>query len=73
MKDWIKKNRDAIVVTAVGITAAAVVAGVSHKIAKEQINAISHTAMRDMSLIASDAGVLEKIIAHQEKLQSIVP
>lgn len=72
MKDWLKKNRDVIIVTAVSITATAVVAKVAHSIAKEQMNAISSISTRQMSLVADNAGVLDKIIEHQEKLASIV-
>ena len=72
MKDWLKKNRDAILITGVAITATVVTAAVSYKIADKQIATDYSLAKLNMANIANGAGVLDKIIEHQEKLVSIV-
>lgn len=71
MKDWVKKNKDTILIVGVSTIATAVVAGVTYKISTDLWNANYDQHQRLMSLIASDAGVLDKILAHQEKLTSI--
>lgn len=72
MKDWLKKNRDAILITAGGIAATAVVVMVTHKITNDHVSAITRQGNMQMSMIAEEAGVLDKIIAHQKNLESIV-
>lgn len=72
MKDWLKKNRDAILITGVAITATVVTAGVAYKIADKQISNDFALAKLNLTKIANDAGVLEKIIEHQEKLVSVI-
>lgn len=72
MKDWIKKNKDAILITGVGIIATAVTVGVTYKISVQLVDAHHRTGSQMMSLVASDAGVLDKIVEHQQKLNSIV-
>lgn len=71
MKNWIKKNRDAILAIGGATIATAVVAGVTYKITSDTYGNLSKHNATLMSLIASDAGVLDQIIAHQEKLNSI--
>lgn len=71
MKDWLKKNKDTIVIVGVSTIATAVVAGITAKITTNVISTEYLQSNRLMSLIASDAGVLDTIIAHQEKLSSI--
>ena len=69
--DWIKKNRDAILITAGGIATTAIVVLVTHKVAIDHASAIMKQGNMQMSLIASEAGVLDKIIEHQEKLLKV--
>jgi hypothetical protein len=71
MKDWLKKNRDAIVITAVGIGATALVAAVTYKITTDQVAAITRQGNMQMSMVADGAGVLDKIIEHQNNLIGI--
>ena len=72
MKDWLKKNRDAILITGVAITATVVTAGVAYKIADKRISHDFALAKLNLAKIAEDAGVLDQIIEYQEKLVSIV-
>lgn len=71
MKDWIKKNRDTILITAGGIATTAVVVLVTHKIVTDHVSAITRLGNYQMSMIAEEAGVLDKIIEHQEKLLKV--
>lgn len=72
MKDWLKKNRDAILITGVAITATVVTAGVAYKIADKQITTDFALAKLNLAKIAQDAGVLDKIIEHQERFVSVI-
>ena len=72
MKDWLKKNRDTLIITGVAITATAVVAGVTHRIAKNQFGNTLAQVKLQMATIANDAGVLDTIIEHQEKMLSLI-
>ena len=72
MKDWIEKNKDALLITGVGIIATAVTVGVTYKISAQLVAAHHRTGIKMMSMIAAEAGVLDKIVEHQQKLNSIV-
>ena len=68
MKDWIKKNKDAIIITTLGITATALVAGVTYKATVTQANHVISEGNMRMASVAYEAGVLEKILEHQDKI-----
>lgn len=72
MKDWLKKNRDAILITGVAITATVVTAGVSYYIADKSARRDFSLAKLNMADIAEGAGVLDQIIEYQEKLVSAI-
>jgi hypothetical protein len=72
MKDWIKKNRDALLITGVGILTTAATVALTYKVTNDLRNSQTNLGNFQMSMIAQEAGVLDKIIAHQEKLASIV-
>lgn len=73
MKYWLKKNKDTIVIVGVSTIATSLVVGVTYKVTKTIIVNDYLQGNRLMSLVASDAGVLDKIIEHQEKLKGIHP
>ena len=72
MKDWIEKNKDALLITGVGIIATAITVGVTYKISAQLVDAHHRHGSKMMSMIAAEAGVLDKIVEHQQKLNSIV-
>lgn len=72
MKDWIAKNKDAILITGVGILATVATVAVTYKVTNDLRNTTTQLGNYQMSMIASEAGVLDKIIAHKKNLESIV-
>ncbi len=73
MKEWIKKNKDAILVSGLAITATAITVGVTYRVTATQFDALNKMNAMQMALIASEADVLDTIISHQDKLKSIIP
>jgi hypothetical protein len=72
MKDWIKKNKDALIISGLTVTGTALVAGITYAITSNVYMNLNNINAMQMASIASDAGALDKIIAHQDKLKSII-
>lgn len=72
MKDWIKTHKDALILTGCATAATAVVVGVTHVLTRNTYIALNDLNRMQMAIIASDAGVLDKIIAHQDNLKNIM-
>ena len=73
MKDWIKKNKDTLIVSGLAVVGTAAVAGVTYMITSNTYANLNNMNAMQMASIAHDAGVLDTIIAHQDKLKSIIP
>lgn len=71
MKDWIKKNKDAIIISGLAITGTALVVGVTYRVTATQFDALNKMNAIQMVQTAHGAGVLDTIIAHQDKLQQV--
>lgn len=72
MNNWIKKNKDALIITGVSIAATALVVGVTYRISSNVMLADSKLLIGQMNSTAYEAGVLDQIIAHQEKLKTLI-
>jgi hypothetical protein len=73
MNEWIKKNRDTILVVAGATIATAAVAGVSVAVTNRTNTRLNGLYTMQMAQIAHESGdgILDTIIAHQDKLKSI--
>ncbi len=69
---WIKRNKDAIIVATTTVAATAVVVGVTYALTKAAVIADFQLGIGQTALIADNAGVLDKIIEHQDKLKNIM-
>jgi len=72
MKDWIKKNKDTLIISGLTVVGTALVAGVTYKISADLHNNLNNMNAMQMAMIAEEAGVLDKIISHQDKLKEII-
>lgn len=71
MKDWLKKNKDAMIITGLAVTATAITVGVTYRATATQFDALNKLNAMQMVQTAHEAGVLDTIIAHQDKLRQL--